>query len=300
MLSLTEIILVVLSILSWSYTEAQIITVPCDWVCYGSEPPGSGTPISCPAGLQTTIQQNAATPELCICVGSNQIQCMVCGAGVVAGTAQSVCSGGSGAPPTQCLPLIRGRVGTVSSDGHDDVCVLTSCCTGSGTQTVEIPDGTNIACSNVNCTNVCQLSQMRTSLGGEACNQVCTPPATLQQQPPVQNLNSDCVKSCEDSIWAKVGAKGAEALCESILEAGNKAAAVERCEPKAAIACAPLEEIAAIPELAEPVVAFLVALCQVAYLRECVAATTPVADVDEIKTLCEQVADGTVKTSCWL
>jgi hypothetical protein len=70
MLSLTEIILVVLSILSWSYTEAQIITVPCDWVCYGSEPPGSGTPISCPAGLQTTIQQNAATPELCICVGS--------------------------------------------------------------------------------------------------------------------------------------------------------------------------------------------------------------------------------------
>jgi hypothetical protein len=193
----------------------------------------------------------------------------------------------------------------VSSDGYDDVCVLTGCCTGIGIQTAEIPDGTNIACSNVNCTSVCQLSQMRSGLGAEACTEVCTPPTTpppsqlQQQQPPPQNLDSDCVQNCEESTWSKVGETGAAQPCEFLVDAGEKVAAVAMCEPKAAVACAPLEKTAAIPELLEPVVAILVASCQAAYLSECVAATTPV-DVRAVSDLCDTLADATVKTNCWL
>lgn len=73
MLSLIEITIAILSILSWSYTEAQIVTVPCDWVCYGSEPPGSGPPILCPAGLPTSQQQNIDNPEICVCVGPSYV-----------------------------------------------------------------------------------------------------------------------------------------------------------------------------------------------------------------------------------
>jgi hypothetical protein len=73
MLSLTSAINIILSILSWAYTEAQVITVPCDWICYGSEPPGSGPPIPCPEGLYTTQQQNVVSAELCVCVGPSYV-----------------------------------------------------------------------------------------------------------------------------------------------------------------------------------------------------------------------------------
>jgi hypothetical protein len=199
----------------------------------------------------------------------------------------------------QCLPLTLHSSlcayppGTVASDGYDDVCVLTSCCIGSKIQTVEIPNGQNIPCNNVNCTSVCQLSQNRATLGEEACDSTCTP------QPRPQGLGSDCVGDCKDSIWAETTEGSAAGLCEFLVEAGDEAAAAARCEPKAAVACAPLEESAAIPEPAEGIVALLVALCQAAYLAECVAATKP-NDLTRVKALCEALAEGTVEAACWL
>lgn len=82
-----------------------------------------------------------------------------------------------------CLPLTTNSSlcadppGTISSDGFDDVCVLVACCNGGNTLTAEIPSGSVIACSDVNCTSVCNLSIARSGLGIEACNNVCNPPA---------------------------------------------------------------------------------------------------------------------------
>lgn len=82
-----------------------------------------------------------------------------------------------------CLPLTTDSnlcsnpPGTTSSDGLDDVCVLVACCNGGDTAAVEIPSGSSIACPNVNCTSVCDLSNMRSGLGIEACDSTCTPPA---------------------------------------------------------------------------------------------------------------------------
>lgn len=81
-----------------------------------------------------------------------------------------------------CLPLTTNNnlcanpPGTISSDGFDDVCVLVACCNPGNPITVEIPSGSFIACSDVNCTSVCDLSNMRSSLGGEACDSTCTAP----------------------------------------------------------------------------------------------------------------------------
>jgi hypothetical protein len=81
-----------------------------------------------------------------------------------------------------CLPLTTNSnlcanpPGTISSDGRDDVCVLVACCNPGSPIVVEIPSGSFIACSDVNCTSVCDLSNMRSSLGGEACDSTCTAP----------------------------------------------------------------------------------------------------------------------------
>jgi hypothetical protein len=199
----------------------------------------------------------------------------------------------------QCLPLTTQSSlcafapGTIASDGNDDVCNLALCCVGSNLQTVEIPNGQNIKCSDVNCPNVCKLSQDRASLGTESCNTACTP------QPPPQGLGSNCVTDCTESAWAQTGKSGADALCEFLVEAGETAAAEAKCEPLAAKACLPVEESAALLEFAEPFVLFLIAVCQAAYLSKCVAATKP-KDINEVRILCEGLADGTVDAACWL
>jgi hypothetical protein len=100
-------------------------------------------------------------------------------------------------------------------------------------------------------------------------------------------------------MWAETGKSGGAALCEFLVESGETAAAEAKCEPQAAIACAPLEGSAAIPEPAEPIVLFLVAVCQAAYIAKCVAATKP-NDVERVKDLCELLAEGTVAAACWL
>src|SRR5437868_7245410 len=63
----------------------------------------------------------------------------------------------------------------MSSDGLDDVCLLVACCNSRAPARVEIPDGSNLACFDVNCRSVCGLVSARSTLGGEACDNTCVP-----------------------------------------------------------------------------------------------------------------------------
>lgn len=67
--------------------------------------------------------------------------------------------------------------GNFTTDGCDDVCVLTTCCSDWGTptsNTKELPNGVVIDCSSVNCGNVCRMACERETLGLEACDSTCT------------------------------------------------------------------------------------------------------------------------------
>lgn len=97
-----------------------------------------------------------------------------------------------------CLPLITDcsicaiSPGIISSDGFDDVCNLVDCCNGGSTLSVKIPSGSTIACKDVDCKSVCNLSLARN--GGndanEACINTCTPPS-FDWAPLVQRACND-------------------------------------------------------------------------------------------------------------
>lgn len=130
--------------------------------------------------------------------------CSVCGLDQTLGTFQDV-YGSSSNTITACLPLTTDSglcaipPGTISSDGLDDVCVLVACCNGGNTVTVQIPSGSYIACLDVNYTSVCDLSNIRSGLGNEACDSTCTSLISSNEcsdpKPNTCNFYSDCLES---------------------------------------------------------------------------------------------------------
>jgi hypothetical protein len=69
--------------------------------------------------------------------------------------------------------------GLVSSDGCDDVCLLTACCTDWITNgpdpvhPVTLRSGAVVDCADAVCPNVCRMACDRTNSGGESCHSVC-------------------------------------------------------------------------------------------------------------------------------
>ena len=109
--------------------------------------------------------------------------------------------GASPVAPNACLPLTTNSdlcaspPGTISNDGFDDVCVLVECCNGQSNPTVEIPSGSLVTCSDVNCTSVCNLASMRNG-GNEACNSICS---SASMSP--SGVRANCDRRLNRSCW---------------------------------------------------------------------------------------------------
>ncbi len=122
--------------------------------------------------------------------------------------------------------------GTISSDGFDDVCTLVDCCNGSHTASVKLQSGSTIACSNADCTNVCNLSIARSGLGIEACNTVCNPPAPVPESHPSFDGGICC------GVDGKAG-KGVTLGCS--VNAGISTSPSKGCDVSVPIVEAPLK-----------------------------------------------------------